>query len=132
MNKYVIILASVLLLLFGVFLAFQDEILKKIIPKDDEKPDDTNKNDAAATTTAATAATKDEPIKSGNFTGAINGISMSIGAAIMLVVVLVGTIVLLLVYGTAKATKAVAADPDKAIDRGVRASEIVRNIRSRR
>lgn len=121
MNKYVIILASVLLLLGGLFLAFQDEILKKISVKDE---DDTKTDETTEKKT-------DEP-KVGNFSNAINGISMSIGAAIMLAVVLVGTVILLLVYGGAKASKAIASDPDKAIDRGVRASEIVRNIRSRR
>lgn len=125
MNKYVIVLASILLLLGGLFLAFQDEILKKI-SGEDKKKDDDNKEDEKDETT------KEELPKVGNFANAINGISMSIGAAIMLAVVLVGTVVLLLVYGGAKASKAIAADPDKAIDRGVRASEIVRNVRSRR
>lgn len=63
--------------------------------------------------------------------GATKGGSMLIGSFLLLVIVLVGIIVLFVIYGTAKVGKSVASDPDKAIDRTVKASEAYRNVRGR-
>lgn len=70
-----------------------------------------------------------EETKTGNFTGIVSGASIGLAGVILLLIVLVGGVILLVIYGGAKVAKSASADPDKAIDRTVRLSEAVKNVR---
>jgi uncharacterized membrane protein len=79
----------------------------------------------------------DKPIKLGDdsqkkaLAGTIQGGSMLIGSALLMGIVMIGLVVALIIYATAKTGKAIAKDPDVTLDRVDKAAGIYAKAKGR-